>query len=100
MRKCQLATQLADMPILPMIKVTTEEKISSMYRQRYEEPSQVQEEYDPKVYGESTEKMLQGIINSIGEQSTLLLMAGRDCIVNKKSQAEIAKKYGIPRCRV
>ena len=27
-------------------------------------------------------------------------MAVRDCIVNKKSQAEIAKKYGIPRSRV
>ena len=26
MRKCQLATNLADMPILPMVKVTTEEK--------------------------------------------------------------------------
>ena len=33
MRKHQLATHLADMPILPMIKVTTEEKVSSMYGQ-------------------------------------------------------------------
>ena len=33
MRKCQLATHLASMPILPMVKVTTEEKASSMYRQ-------------------------------------------------------------------
>ena len=33
MRKCQLATHLADMPILPIIKVTTEEKVSSMYGQ-------------------------------------------------------------------
>ena len=33
MRKCQLATHLADMPILPMIKVTTEEKVLSMYGQ-------------------------------------------------------------------
>ena len=46
------------------------------------------------------EKKLQSIINSIGEQSTLLLMAVSDCIVNKKSQAEIAKKYDIPRSRV
>ena len=46
------------------------------------------------------EKKLQSIINSIGEQSTLLLMAVGDCIVNKKSQAEIAKKYNIPRSRV
>ena len=38
------------MPILPMIKI--EEKVSSMYGQRYEEePSQVHEECDPKVYG-------------------------------------------------
>ena len=33
MRKHQLTTHLADMPILPMIKVTTEEKVSSMYGQ-------------------------------------------------------------------
>ena len=51
MKKHQLATHFAKMPILPMVKVTTEEKVSSMYGQRYEEePSQVQEEYDPKVY--------------------------------------------------
>ena len=62
-----------------------------------EEPSKVQEEYDPKVHGESTEKKLQSTINSVGEQSALLLMAVRDCVVNKKSQAEIARKYGIPR---
>ena len=86
------------MPILPMIKV--EEKVSSMYGQHYEEPSQVQEECDPKVYGENVEKKLQSVINSIGDQSTLLLMAVRDCIVNKKSQAEIATKYNIPRSRV
>ena len=83
-----------------MVKVTTEEKVLSMYGQWYEEPSNVQEEYDPKVHGESMEKKLQSIINSIGEQSTLLLMAVSDCIVNNKSQAEIARKYGIPRSRV
>ena len=46
------------MPILPMVKVTTEEKVSSVYRQQYdtEEPSTVQEEYDLKVHGESAEK--------------------------------------------
>ena len=100
MRKCQLATHLADMPILPMVKVTTKEKVSSMYRQQYEEPSNIQEEYNPKVHRESMEKKLQSIINSIGEQSTLLLIAVSDCIVNKKSQAEIAKKYDTPRSRV
>ena len=88
MKKHQLATHFAKMPILPIIKVTTEKKVSSMYGQCYEEePNQVQEEYDPKVYGESVEKQLQSIINSTGEQSTLLLMAVGDCIVNKKSQA-------------
>ena len=52
MRKCQLATHLADMSILPMVKVTTEEKVSSMYGQCYEEESsKVQEEYDPQVHG-------------------------------------------------
>ena len=82
-----------------MIKI--EEKVSSMYGQHYEEePSQVQEECDPKVYGENVEKKLQSIVNSIGEQSTLLLMAVRDCIVNKKSQTEIATKYNIPRSRI
>ena len=99
MKKWQLATNLAKMPTLPMIKI--EEKVSSMYRQHYEEePSQVQEECDPKVYGKNVEKKLQSIINSIGEQSTLLLMAVRDCIVNKKSETEIATKYNIPRSRI
>ena len=82
-----------------MIKI--EEKVSSMYGQCYEEePSQVQEECDPKVYGENVEKKLQNVVNSIGDQSALLLMVVRDCIVNKKSQAEIATKYNIPRSRV
>ena len=101
MRKCQLAIHLTDMPILPMIKVTTEEKVLSMYGQWYEEePSRIQEEYNPKVHGESMEKKLQSAINSVREQSALLLMAVGDCVVNKKSQAEIARKYGIPRSRV
>ena len=102
MRKHQLATHLAGMPILPMVKVTTEEKVLSMYGQWYEieEPSRVQEEYDPKVHGESAEKKLQSAINSVGEQSALLLMAVGDCVINKKSQAEIARKHGIPRSRV
>ena len=56
MKKHQLATHFTEMPILPMVKVTTEEKVSSMYGQRYEEPSQVQEEYDPKVHGKSREE--------------------------------------------
>ena len=79
-----------------------EEKVSSMYGQRYttEEPSTVQEEYDPKVQGESAQTKLQSAINSIGEQSALLLMAVRDCVINRKSQAEIAKKYDILKSRV
>ena len=82
-----------------MIKI--EEKVSSTYRQHYEEESsQVQEECDPKVYGENVEKKLQSIINSIGDQSALFLMAVRDCIVNKRSQAEIATKYNISRSRI
>ena len=99
MKKHQLATHLAKTPILPMVKVTTEEKVPSMYRQQYitKESSAVQEEYDPRIYGESAEEKLQSTINSIGEQSALLLMAVRDCVINKKSQVEIAKKYGIPR---
>ena len=102
MKKCQLATHLAGMPIFPMVKVTTEEKVSSMYRQWYEteEPSRVQDKYDLKVHGESAEKKLQSIINSVGEEPALLLMAVRDCVINKKSQAEIARKYGTPRSRV
>ena len=42
----------------------------------------------------------KAIINSIGDQSALFLMAVGDCIVNKKSQAEVAMKYNIPRSRI
>ena len=48
----------------------------------------------------NVEKKLQSIINSIGDQSALFLMAVGDCIVNKKSQAEVATKYNIPRSRI
>ena len=41
-----------------MVKVTTEEKVLSMYGQHYAEPSNIQEDYNPKVYGESAEKKL------------------------------------------
>ena len=87
MRKHQLATHLAGMPILPMVKVTTEEKMSSMYGQWYEieEPSKVQEEYDLEVHGESAEKKLQSAINSVGEQSALLLMAVREIVLSTRS---------------
>ena len=82
-----------------MIKI--DEKVSSMYGQHYEEKrSQVQEEYDPEVYGQNAEKKLQSIINSIVDQAALFLMAVGDCIVNKKSQAEVATKYNIPRSRI
>ena len=52
------------------------------------------------MHGEHAEKKLQSTINSVGEQSAILLMAVGDCVVNKKSQAEIARKYHIPRNRV
>ena len=35
MRKWQLATHIANTPVLPLVKVTTEEKVSSMYGQKY-----------------------------------------------------------------
>ena len=60
----------------------------------------MQEEYDLKVHGESAEEKLQSIINSIREQSALLLTAVGDCVVYKKSQVEIAKKYNVPRSQV
>ena len=65
-----------------------------------ESPAQYRKEYDLKVYGESPEGKLQSAINSVGEQSALLLMVVGDCVINKKSQAEIAENYGIPRSQV
>ena len=35
MKKWQLATHIANTPVLPLLKVTTEEKVSSMYGQKY-----------------------------------------------------------------
>ena len=51
-------------------------------------------------YMERVWRRSNSVINSIGDQSTLLLMAVRDSIVNKKSQTEIATKYNIPRSRI
>ena len=77
MRKHQLTTHLAGMSHITYGQGNHRRKVSSMYGQWYdtEEPSRVQEEYDPKVHGESAEKELQSAISGVGEQSALLLMA-------------------------
>ena len=41
------------------------------------------EEFDLKVHGDTAEDKIKGVTNSIGEQSTLLLIAIGDCIANK-----------------
>ena len=52
------------MPILPMIKI--DEKVSSMYGQRYEEkPSQVQEECDPEVYGKMWRRKYKALLTAL-----------------------------------
>ena len=65
MRKRQLATHISQTPILPLMKITTEEKISSMYSQKYSigESSAVDtsEEFDPKVYGTTDEERIQSV---------------------------------------
>ena len=86
-----------------MIKVTTEEKISSMYGQKYSmqpSASEAPEEHNLKVSGTMEEEQIQSVWNSIGDRATLLLIAVGDCVVNNKSQAEIAKKYDVPKSRI
>ena len=64
MKKWQLATNLAKMSILPMIKV--EEKVSSMYRQHYEEePSQVQEECNQKYMERMQRKSYRALLTAL-----------------------------------
>ena len=78
-----------------MVKV--DEGVSSMCRQHCGEgPSQVQEGCGPGEYGDNAERKLRGIISSIGGQSALFLMAVGDCIVGRRSQAEVAMEYNIP----
>ena len=95
---------MARTPILPLAKVTTEEKVSSMYGQWYMTgetgSATVVEEYNPKVHGDMDEDKICSIVNSIGEKSALLLVAIGDCVINKRSQVEIGKKYGIPKSQV
>ena len=81
-----------------------EEKVSSMYGQRYTASKAssmtVMEEMDPKVYGTTDEERIQSVQNTIGDCSTLLLLAIGHCMSNNRSQAEMAKKYEIPKSRM
>ena len=65
MRKRHLATHISQTPILPLMKVTTKEKISSIYGQKYSigESSAVgmSEEFDLKVYGTTDEERIQSM---------------------------------------
>ena len=78
------------------MKITTEEKISSMYGQRYSsgESSAVgtSEEFNPKVYRTMDEERIQSVWNTIGDHSMLLLLVIGDCMANNRSQVEMAKK--------
>ena len=104
MKKWQLATHITNMPILPLVKVTTKEKVSSMYGQRYtaSEASsmKVTEEFYPKVYGTMDEERIQSVQNTTGDCATLLLLAIGNCVANNRSQAEVAKKYEILKSRI
>ena len=75
MRKRQLATHISQTPILPLMKITTEEKISSMYGQKYSvgesTAAGTSEEFDLKVYGTMDEERIQSMQNTIGDHSTL-----------------------------
>ena len=42
----------------------------------------------------------KALLTALEDQSALFLMAVGDCIVNKKSQAEVAMKYDIPRSKI
>ena len=81
-----------------------EKKVSSMYGQRYtarEAGSMtVMEEMDLKVYRTTDEEKVQGVQNTIGDHSTLLLLVIGGCVTNNKLQAEVAKKYGILKSRI
>ena len=69
MRKHQLATHFTDMPILPMDKVTTKEKVSSMYRQRMNNlvmyRKSVIQKYMEKVQRRSYRALLTALENSL-----------------------------------
>ena len=95
---------MANTPVLPLLKVMMEEKVSSMYGQRYTASKAssmtVTEEFDPKVYRTMDEERVESVQNTIGDHSTLLLLAIGDCVANNRSQAEVAKKYRIPKSRI
>ena len=65
MRKRQLVTHISQTPILPLMKVTTKEKISSMYGQKYsvDESGAVgtSNEFNPKIYGTTDEERIQSV---------------------------------------
>ena len=105
MKKWQLATHIANTPVLPLLKVMTEEKVSSMYGQRYTaskaSSTTVTEEMDLKVYRTMDEEKVQSVWNTTqGQLDMLLLLAMGDCVANNKLQAEVAKKYGILKSRI
>ena len=58
------------------------------------------EEMDLKVYRTMDEEKVQSVWNTIRDNLTLLLLAMGDCVANNKLQAEVAKKYGIPKSRI
>ena len=75
-----------------------------MYDQRYTatkaSSTTFTEEFDLKVYGTTNEERMESVQNTIEDHATLLLLAIGDCMANNISQAEVAKKYKIPKSRI
>ena len=65
MRKRQLATHISQTPIMPLMKITTKENISSMYGQKYSvgesSAAGTSEEFNLKVYGTTDEERIQSM---------------------------------------
>ena len=63
-----------------------------------------QVKYKKSVIQKYMEKMqrrsYKALLTALETSPALFLMAVGDCIVNKKSQAEVAMKYNIPRSRI
>ena len=100
MKKRQLATNLAKMPILPMIKIDEKSIIhvwdSVMKKNQVKYKKNVIQKYMERMRRRSYKALLTALETS----PALFLMAVGDCIVNKKSQTEVAMKYNIPRSRI
>ena len=95
MTKTQMATYLAKIPIIPLVKPE-----AGPVKKIYSSVDTSEEEHVFPVVGETWEDKLKYLVNHVLVEKLMFAIAIGDLQLNQTSQAKISMKYGFPKTKI